>query len=146
METFHIIESALLGLPEETIKVLRDNDCIIPEVINYVTSESIIFKIWEVYGSEFNEDKDSWRKRWMDNSNILNPILVDEKVKEDNNRLKLLAILSFIQKNSPRKDFNYNNYVLQKFGIKGFKKAISDHKDKPGFNKVYDNCVKLLNK
>jgi hypothetical protein len=117
-----------------------------PKSGNYILkNESVILKLFEVYKDEFRgETKELWFQRFIYPCEIsVNHINVDHRVKLGNNRLILIAILAAIQ-DSDSTDFEYNNFVLDRFGIKNFKKARSDHKDKPKYKEIYDKCKKII--
>ena len=113
-----------------------------PETVIDVEYIYIIYKNFKEY---FDESLQSWTERFIRNGQPVNPIKLDPKAKEGSNRLVLIAILAAIQ--DRRKDsFDYNDFVLDRFGIKNFDKAKHDHKDKEKFNEVKKYCEENLMK
>ena len=91
-----------------------------------------------------DETKETWLQRFIyPCQTSINPIKIESKVNGENNRLILLAILSEIYK-FPHSDFIYSNFVLNRFGIKAFHKAISTHKDKPEYKTNLQICRQIL--
>lgn len=104
---------------------------------NYI---SLIYKRYEAY---FTEDIDTWIDRFYPNKNQIDPIDIDKKALRGSNRLVLLAILAAIQPYTGA-GFDYNDFVLDRFGIKGYEKAKSIHKDKPEFENTFNECNAIL--
>jgi len=59
--------------------------------------------------------------------------------REGTNRLKLLAILSFVQSRTGN-DFDFEKFVNNRFGIKSFQKAKSHHNKKTTYKEVLTKC------
>lgn len=110
-------------------------------------TELHLMVIFEKYKSYFsNETSDIWVNRFQYPAGVIPGITVSEKATEDSSKLVLMAILSKIQETTGEV-FIFNDFVRDRFGIKGFHKAVSVHKEKETFRKVegeLNNIMKLF--
>lgn len=114
-----------------------------PEALKPIIERERLLKIFLQYRKNIEETEDIWIRRFCREKAPINPMKLDPKAKEGSNKLIMLAILATIQ--DKRKDsFDFNDFVLDRFGIKNFDKLRHDHKDKSEFQKIFKECVKIL--
>jgi hypothetical protein len=103
--------------------------------------------IYEKYKDNFKgETKELWNKRFIfPDSNPVDPILVEYEAREGTNKLILIAILAAINETTSD-NFPFDKFVKERFGIKAFRKAKSDHKGKAEYNKVIAECRLIFRK
>lgn len=114
-----------------------------------IVSEADINKIvliFDHYKDNFtHETSKSFRERFCyPNASKIEPMELSPQAKNNSSRLILIAILSSIQyltKNS----FDYDDFVLKRFGLKAFSKARSTHKHKPTFVDTEKYCNRIFN-
>lgn len=56
----------------------------------------------------------------------------------------MIAILGAIQDKGKRKNFDFEQFVLKRFGVKSFKKAKNAHKEKPKYIESYKKCETIM--
>ncbi|MBN1187331.1 MAG: hypothetical protein JXB49_33950 [Bacteroidales bacterium] len=91
-----------------------------------------------------SETRQSWMDRFFNMG--INPrhIIVERSAREGSNRLVLIAILDSVRRNI-KTDFDFETFVLRRFGLTAFDKSKSVHKEKDTFNdisKICDNIFK----
>lgn len=114
-----------------------------------IIDEAYLTLIFNRFEDNFNESKDEWIKRFVYPSLIkVKPIEIDKEAGEGSNRLVLIAILAAVQEKNKEKikTFNYQDFVLDQFGIRDFDVAKSKHKKKTGYLKTFGDCTKILKK
>ena len=114
-----------------------------PEGLNPIIERGRLALIYWTYKTYIDEPDNAWIKRFCPNEAPVNPLKLDPKAKEGSNKLVMLAILASIQDNR-KESFNYNDFVLDRFGIMNFDKARHDHKYKPEFTKIFEECNTIL--
>lgn len=139
----NIIEAIKFYNLEEWLKVLRESKAVSKEPIIEKELLALIYRKYEKY---IKGPEDRWIERFVYPSEIpVNPMNIDSRVKGVNDRLILLAVLAEIYK-CPHSDFVYEDFVIDRFGIKNFHKAISTHKDKQEFGNISKECKAILEK
>jgi hypothetical protein len=104
----------------------------------------LIFKSFKEWFPD--ETKETWIQRFVyPCEDAINPIKIEPIVKTENNRLILIAVLGAIQ-DSDKTNFEYSKFVLERFGIKAFKKIKNEHRDKPKFIESYKKCETIMKK
>jgi len=136
MIQFKITEAHLSGLSEEITKALKDNNCILPESVKYVTKESIIFKLFERYGSDFpGESKESWKERWHDNKKVLEPVKFNDKH----------LLITMLHKVHPyTKILNFETYIKLKWGLKAYSSDVTRYINRKKAHPESKNITDLL--
>lgn len=114
-----------------------------PENLNTIIEKERLSLIYRKYKDCFTEPEGQWIKRFVRNGPSMGPIDTDKKALNGSKRLVLLAILAAIQTKTGS-GFDYNDFVLNRFGLKNFQKGKSDHKDKPEFQNVLKECNAIL--
>jgi hypothetical protein len=102
-----------------------------------------IFLEFKTYFS--HETKKSWKERFFRPDYKPEPIKINRTAIEDSDKLVLLGILDAVQ-DITGSNFNFNNFVLKRFGLKAFEKMVSDHQSKKTFNKTKATCQTILDK
>ena len=128
----------------ETFDVIRAEEAK-PEqatIIDKNHLELILKRFKEWFPDEKNE---IWVQRFsLFPSEIkIDPIKIGTKVNNKNDRLILIIILSAIQ-NSKKSNFDYDSFVFNRFGIKNYQKAKTDHKEKIEKSEELKICNKIL--
>ena len=116
---------------------------------NYVSDGTIIDSllltlIFKKYGSYFKgETLKTWLMRFSTKDIEINPINVEPEARQGTGRLKLIAILAYIQ-STTWNGINFENFVRTHFGILGFESTKSRSKDKEEFREIFKDCEKFL--
>ena len=112
----------------------------------YIIDEAIINKLFKKYGDEFSEeDETTWRERWIDSEETLQPIKVDE-FKVNNNKHLLLTILfeAFVMMNAGHRA----DYIKRRWGITIIQKKLVQElagKDKVKAHSEKENIHNIIN-
>lgn len=118
----------------------------VSNIVEPVIGREYLTLIHRKYKDELNEPLDSWIERFVyPIGNPVDPIVIDKKVVPGSNRLVLIAILATIQ-TITLNNFVFKKFVLDRFGLKNFEKAKTDHKDKKEFIDVKKACNDILKK
>lgn len=134
-------DAELLDTARRFIEYLRDTTL----QAEFVIEGTYLSLIYTEYKDLINEGKSIWLKRFDLNSPPIEPMILASKDKKGADRLSIIAILSSIQKyKRDYKSFNFNDFILDRFGIKNFDKAKHDNKDKPEFQAIFNNCKSIL--
>jgi hypothetical protein len=115
-----------------------------------IIKREYISLIYEGFKEWFSEPLEQWNERFIyPNGKAIEPIEIDSKVNRkslnDSNRVVLLGILSAIEKANGNR-FDFNEFALNRFGIKGYKTAKGNHKTKELFRKSESKCNAILKK
>lgn len=134
----NIIEAIKFYNLEEWLKVLRESKAVSKEPI--IEKERLAL-IYRKYEDCFNESEDTWIGRFIyPNGPKVDPIDIDKKAITGSKKLLLLAILTAIE--HKRKDpFVYNDFVLDRFGFKGYGSAKFKLKE---VSKNYSDYKKII--
>jgi hypothetical protein len=114
------------------------NKTIIPTP--YITLIYNKFREW------INEPLEAWTERFVypsENSIKPKPLELASKAAEGSDRLVILGILASITTGNA---FNFESFVSERFGIRGYEKAKSTHKNKQGFKDTVRECNAILKK
>lgn len=108
-----------------------------------IKKECLISILWK-FNKEIREDQNQLIKRFIyPNGPPVNSIDIDKKASNGSNKTVLLAILAAIRPYK-KDEFDYNDFVFARFGIKNYDKTKFDHKDKPEFVKTLIECNTIL--
>lgn len=102
--------------------------------------------MYRKYKEYFKEPENQWIKRFVyPSETTINPIDINKRALNGSDRLVLLAILASIQILTGN-GFDYNNFVFDRFGIRNYQKAKSDHKNKQTYIDTLKECNSILRK
>jgi hypothetical protein len=110
-----------------------------------IIAAALLGAILYKYENLFKDDAEQWLNRFRyPNMNTIDKIkLKASEAREDTDRLTLIAILAAIQE-STGNSFDYNDFVLKRFGLTNFEQAKNKHKMKNTYAKVFADCRKIL--
>lgn len=104
---------------------------------------NLIYKYYKEYFPD--ESLQSWKERFILKGRPVTPIAIDAKATEGSNKLILIAILAAIQETTGSA-FDFEDFVLNRFGIQDFEKAKSIHKEKQTFKATLSKCRAIIKK
>ncbi|HQH23582.1 MAG TPA: hypothetical protein PLM01_01215 [Bacteroidales bacterium] len=125
---------------ENFVQNLSDND-----LFQLVIRIEYINLIYDKYKEYFSEDLSVWSQRFNRNGAPVPPIAIDAKATEGSNKLILIAILAAIQETTGAA-FDFEDFVLNRFGIQDFEKTKSIHKEKQTFRETLSKCRAIMKK
>jgi hypothetical protein len=114
---------------------------------NTIIDKIYLLHFYKQFKSYFqDETEETWFQRFVYPCQTpIEPIKIESKIDRGNNRLILFTILDAIQDFPERTgDYVYNNFVLDRFGIKAFQKGKSEHNEKKEYQENLINCRKIL--
>lgn len=105
---------------------------------------SLIYKKYKEYFP--GESLQSWKERFILKGRPVSPIAIDVMATEGSNKLILIAILAAVQPPRDRAKADFNIFVLNRFGIKDYRKLKSIHQEKQTFMKTLKECQAIMKK
>jgi len=126
---------------EEPDNELRLSDALSSDTIIGVDG---IILLWKYNKFEINDTLNEWKERFIYPNDVpVKKIDVEIDATDNSNKLVVLAILKAIQGCKEDK-FDYDLFVEERFGISGFRKAISTHNYKNQYKRVYEESRNIL--
>jgi len=110
-----------------------------------IIEKEYINLIYKRFKEHINEPLDLWFERFVYSGKPVNPIKTDSQSKEGSNKLVLIGILAAIQ-TATGNNFDFDKFVLTRFGIKNYQKAKADHKQKKTYIETVKDCNAILKK
>lgn len=110
-----------------------------------IIEKEVIIEIFKEYYMYFKtESKESWMNRFLyPNSKPIAPINITRDSREDSNRLILLGILCSIHDDKMGM-LDFNAFVRDRFGLKGFETAKSRYKYTSTAQKAFKKCNSII--
>jgi hypothetical protein len=117
-----------------------DSHAIVP-----VEYTGIIFRKYKNFF--VGETKEMWNKRFVyPASEFVPPISISKSATEGSSRLILIAILACIQDVRTTNNFDFAQFVKDRFGVLNFYKAKCEHQQKHSYIDTYNWCKSILSK
>jgi hypothetical protein len=113
----------------------------------YIIEAEYIGLLYNKFSNYFDkESKEIWKSRFHYPSLMpITPISVSREAREGTSALILIAILASIQQLTENK-FDFEQFVLERFGIKSFEKKKSDHSYKKTYKETFEKSNYILKK